>query len=183
MNRVVSVVSLAAIVVLAACGAASTPRAGAHARTPIRSWDEETFGPLQLGMNGERVIAALGEPDRRTEFVEMAATGERIAEWSWPARGVSISMVDGPDGPTLASLTLSAPSDLRGAFGGVGLGSTRAEVLAAYAALPSGPDDVPRDDPETPDLVRFGNLYACLSFRLSDDGRVISIFSGSTGAE
>lgn len=184
MNRLVSVVSLAAIAVLSACGAAPAPQTGTPAsRTPIGSWDEETFGPLRLGMSSEQVIAALGEPDRRPEFVEMAATGERIAEWSWPARGVSLSMVDAPDGATVASLTLSAPSELRGTYGGVGLGSTRAEVLAAYAELPPGPDDVPRDDPESPDLVRFGNLYACLSFRLSDDGRVSSIFLGSTGAE
>lgn len=184
MNRLVPILSLTAISVLGACGAASAPQTSAPAsRSPIGGWDEETFGPLQLGMSSEQVISALGEPDHRPDFVEMAATGERIAEWSWPARGVSIAMVDGPDGATVASLTLSAPSELRGTFGGVGLGNTRAEVLAAYAALPPGPDDLPRDDPESPNLVRFGNLYACLSFGLSDDGRVSSIFLGSTGAE
>lgn len=184
MNRLVPVVSLAGIVVLSACGGAPASQAGVPAaRSPIGGWEEEMFGPLRLGMSSEQVIAALGEPELRPELVEMAATGERVAEWSWPARGVSTSMVDGADGVTVAALTLSAPSELRGTYGGVGLGSTRAEVLAAYAELPPGPDDVPRDDPESPDVVRFGNLYACLSFGLSADGRVSSVFLGSTGAE
>ena len=183
MNRLFPVVSLVALVVLSACGAAPASPTAPASRSPIAGWEEETFGPLRLGMSGEEAIAVLGEPEHRPDFVEMAATGERVAEWSWPARGVSMSMVDGADGATVASLTLSAPSELRGTYGGVGLGSTRDEVLAAYAELPPGPDDVPRDDPESPDVVRFGNLYACLSFRVSDDGRVTSVFLGSTGAE
>jgi hypothetical protein len=183
MNRRVFV-SLAATVVLSACGAAPASRTGAAAaRSPLASWEEETFGPLRAGMTAEQAIAALGEPELRPEFVEMAATGERVAEWSWPGRGVSLGMVDGADGASVTSLTLSAPSELRATYGGVGLGSTRSEVLAAYAEMPPGSDDVPRDDPESPNLVRFGNAYACLSFHLSDDGRVISVFMGSTGAE
>ncbi len=183
MTRLVPFVSFVATMVLSACGAAPTSPTAPASRSPIAGWEEETFGPLRLGMSTEDAIAALGEPEHRPELVEMAATGERVAEWSWPARGVSLSVVDGPDGVTVAALTLSAPSELRATYGGVGLGSTRDEVLAAYAELPAGPDDVPRDDLESPEVVRFGNLYACLSFRLSDDGRVTSVFMGSTGAE
>lgn len=176
----------------AACGApaaapAAAPSAAPASSTeappaPIASFREESFGPLSLGMKSAELVRVLGEPESRPPFEEMAATGERIAEWAWPTQGVSAMMSDGADGPVLVSLTLTAPSELRANYGGVGLGSTRDEVLAAYADVPVAPDDDPRESPDRPDHVRLGNPYECLSFRLTD-GRVTVIFLGSTGAE
>ena len=172
---------------ISACGAASpTAPATAAAAQPepatITRWEEESFGPLRLGMTGEQAIHALGEPESRPELVEMEATGERVASWSWPGRGVSMTLHDGAGGVVVDAITLTGPSDLRAAFGRVGLGSTREEVLAAYADVSGGEDAEPREDPDRPDQVRIGNAYACLSFTFTD-GRVSGIHLGSTGAE
>jgi len=172
---------------VSACGGASPPAAETAAsagseRAAIARWEDESFGPLRLGMTAEQAIAALGEPEARPDFVEMEATGERVASWSWPARGASLTLHDAPEGAVVVAISLAAPSDLRGAHGGVGLGSTREEVLAAYADVSGGEDAEPREDPDQPDRVRIGNAYACLSFSLTD-GRVSGILLGSTGAE
>jgi hypothetical protein len=171
-------------VLQSACGGASPPASEpvVTARVPITRWEDESFGALRLGMRADALVAALGEPESRPEFVEMEATGERVATWTWPARGVTASLVDGADGATIAAFSVAAPSELRAAYGGIGVGSTREEVVAAYAELPDGEDAEPRETPERPDYLRIGNAYACLSFTFVE-GRVSEIGFGSTGAE
>lgn len=179
-----SLASASLATLLFACGGSTPPAAEptSSTRASITRWEDEAFGPLRLGMGVDALVAALGEPAERAAFVEMEATGERVASWSWPARGVTVSLVDGAEGPTAASFSLTAPSELRGAYGGVGIGSTQAEVIAAYAELPDGEDAEPRVDEARPDSVRIGNAYACLSFAF-EGGRVSAIHLGSTGAE
>jgi hypothetical protein len=174
---------IACLVVSAGCGGGgaspgTTPTSAW--RSTLASWRDETVGPLRLGMRESELVSAIGEPTQRGEFREMEATGERLAEWSWPALGVDLVMVD-DGGPRIASIALHAPSSfLTGR--GVGLGTSYDDVVSAYLDVPTEADDDPRTDATDHGWVRLGNAYAGLSFTLEDE-RVTGVFLGSTGAE
>jgi hypothetical protein len=174
--------ALGLVVVEPACGGSSPPTetSGGGARSLAR-WEDETLGPLRLGMREAEIVAAIGEPPSRPPFQEMEATGERIAQWEWPSLGVSARMIDGDGGAEVAAIELSAPCTFLSGQGGIGIGAAYDDVLAAYADVPSGEDPSPRTDASR-ERITIGNAYANLSFRFAD-GRVRDVHLGSTGAE
>lgn len=185
-------------VLLAACGGGTAASSGPSkagggevAPAPIASWEEETFGPLRVGMTDAEAVAALGEPDERLPFEEMAATGDRIAVWTWTAKGVSMTLSEQSGRASVDSFSLTAPAAYKGAHGRVGIGSTTAEVERAYADLAPRPVAAGAEPSETDEakalsedgsMWSIGSPYARLSFRF-EGGKVTSIFIGSTGAE
>lgn len=178
-----SLVSLGLFVLAPACGGASPSTqtsAEVAPRAPAR-WEDETFGPLRLGMREAELVAAIGEPPSRPPFQEMEATGERLAQWDWPALGVSVTMIDGEGGPQIAAIMLAPPSSFVSGHGAIGIGASYDDVLAAYADVPSGEDPMPRTD-ESRERITIGSAYANLSFGFVD-GRVQHVHLGSTGAE
>lgn len=148
----------------------------------IASWDQETFGALGLELPEAEVVAALGEPDVRPPYEEMAATGEVVAQWTWASKGVAIEMREAGGGKpaVVNTLTLTAPASYRSGHGRVGIGSTFDEVFAAYADLPVGEEDDPRD-PSSRDELTIGSIYGGLMFTFENE-RVTHIFMGA-GAE
>lgn len=176
-------VALGLVVVAPACGGSSPPTetSGGGGARSLSRWEDETLGPLRLGMREAELVAAIGEPPSRPPFQEMEATGERIAQWEWPSLGVSATMIDGDGGAQIASIELSSPCTFLSGQGGIGIGAAYDDVLAAYADVPGGEDPSPRTDASR-ERITIGNAYANLSFGFAD-GRVRDVHLGSTGAE
>jgi len=184
----VSLVLASFLVLTSACGASSSSSSGSSTADPtngrpaIARWEDETLGPLRLGMSEAEIVSAIGEPVSRPGFQEMEATGDRVATWMWPELGIELSMVEVEGRPTIAAIILRAPCGFVASHGGVSVGSAREDVIAAYADLPVHEDDDPREDPARPERFVIGNAYARLAYTFTN-GRVSGIFLGSTGAE
>jgi hypothetical protein len=126
-TRPVSLLSFALLALASACGG-STPPTETSASTnaaprSLSRWEDETFGPLRLGMREAEIVAAIGEPSSRPPFQEVEATGERLAQWEWPSLGVSAIMIDGQGGAQISSLDLTAPCTFLSGQGGIGIGA------------------------------------------------------------
>ncbi len=176
-----ALVSLALVALAPACGASSPPSGGATTQSSPARWEDETLGPLRVGMLEPELVAAIGEPPSRPPFRVMEATGERLAVWAWPSLGVTTTMIEEPAGARVAAIDLAAPCTFLSGRGGVGIGTAYDDVLAAYAELPSGPDPLPRTD-DARERVTIGDAYGNLSFRFAA-GQVHEVHLGSTGAE
>ncbi|MBA3545790.1 MAG: hypothetical protein H0T76_04835 [Nannocystis sp.] len=139
---------------------------------------DEVIGGLRHGMPAEEVLALLGEPAKRGRVILEMATGTYIQEWLYKDKGVRLSMgADTRKGPQrIHTLRIKAPSELTTRFG-VGVGSPRKAVLAAYGKLrdpfePSG---------DAADEFIAGSVYGGVFFTFVAD-KVTEIFVGA-GAE
>lgn len=179
---------LASLLVFApACGASSSSSGSStadpsHGRPSIARWEDETLGPLRLGMSATEIVSAIGEPVNRPAFETMEGSGDRVATWMWPDLGVELSMVEVQGTATVAAIILRAPCGFVAGHGGVAIGSAREDVIAAYADLPVHEGEDPREDASRPERFLIGDAYARLAYTFTD-GRVSGIFLGSTGAE
>ncbi len=151
-------------------------------------WQKETFAPLAIGMTVSEVEAALGPPDKRPALQSEAATGDFVASWTWKRQGISLTLRGSSESdaePTVRSIRLQKPSPFRTAKG-VGIGSTREEILAAYGAYQE--EESPADAPEgmgemdpDPNVLVIGSIYGGLIFHF-ENNRVSWLFLGA-GAE
>jgi len=130
----------------------------------------EQLGHLSLDMSEKEVVAILGDPESRSaRKVWVDKNWHSI--WSWRRKGVSVVMdsirEDGHE--WVGSITIRAPSPLR-TRAGIGIGSTRAEVVAAYRE---------HQDREHSTELRFiaGSIDNGVIFTFKAD-RVLSIFIG-----
>jgi len=100
--------------------------AGARALEPI----EERIGPLAPGMFSAEVERALGAPEANPGAEE---PGRVETIWHYPAQDLTLTLVASRQGlvPTLESIVAGRASPLH-TTRGIGIGSTRADVLAAY---------------------------------------------------
>jgi hypothetical protein len=133
----------------------------------------DSFGGLSLGLTDAKVVALIGEPAAKGQEMEEGASGQTLSDWRWPARGVTLSMAKG-DGWTVASITLAAPSEAK-SVDGIGVGSTHADVMTAYAKF------VATDTQSNDTQITLGSIYGGVFFELAD-GKVTKIFVGA-GAE
>ena len=131
---------------------------------------KEHVGTLAVGMPADKVIALLGPPTSKGKREFSEATGFYAEQWSWPKKGVVLSMdAPGEQGePTeVGHLKLSAPFAGKTARD-VGMGSSREDVIAAYK-------DVAGDHSDLEDQSRFvvGDVFhAALAFRFNKRGKV-----------
>lgn len=124
-------------------------------------------------MSASEVETALGRPTKLGKKIEEEASGDVIQTWSYPATGVSIDMVDREAGQEVARFTVTPPSTLETSRG-VGIGSSRAKVEAAYGSE--------RDaEMSSEEVFIAGSVYGGVFFHF-DQGNVTSIFVGA-GAE
>jgi hypothetical protein len=133
----------------------------------------ESLTGLTLGMKATSLTKLLGKPEKAGKEENWEAIGEWVQRWSWPKLGVTAQMSSKEKGgtKTLLAVTLTAPSE-RATRKGIRIGSTEAEVVAAYGAL---------QDKETSKAGKTfvaGSPYGGLIFTLSK-GNVSEIFLGA----
>lgn len=136
----------------------------------------ESVGPIRLGMPAKEVVAALGEPDAKSEYQLMGATGEFVADWPWASKGLTLTMaaVDASGTmPTVSGISCEASCAFELPWG-LKMGSTRAEVEAIYGE---------HFDPDFTNEQQFvaGSIYGGTFYRF-EGGEVVGIFIGA-GAE
>jgi len=133
---------------------------------------DAAMGWLRMGLSAAELEARLGPPDEVGSTHEEGATGLWVHERVWSAAGVVVQLAatteDGP--PGVNTFTVSAPFAGRSARG-IGVGSTEAEVLAAYADV-LDPHSVPGEQ------VIAGSLFGGMIFYL-EDGVISAVFVGA----
>ncbi len=133
----------------------------------------EKVGPLRIGMSGESLVEAFGEPAGKTPFEKWGADGLEHQDWKYPGKGVTVGMVKTSGGGVVADrITLGGKSTLKTARN-VGIGSTREEVKTAYL------DDIdPESDPLDEEKIVVGSLYGGIVFTMKEK-KVTEIFVGA----
>jgi hypothetical protein len=144
--------------------------------TGISHAADAAFGGVALGLSGADVIKVLGPPKTKGKVKSSPAVGLDLSTWTWPAKGVEVEMdwTTKKGSPTVHQIVLKAPSTLKNPQG-IGIGSTRAEVLAAVGKR------VSVETPPTPERVVMGSIFDGVSFSMKGD-KVESILVGA-GAE
>jgi hypothetical protein len=136
----------------------------------ILTW--EAIGGLKLGMDEAKVVKLLGKPAKNSFPEEEAASGEFVANWEWPSKGIVLGMgSDKRTGPfKLRTIDITAPSTFA-TTRGVTIGMAAAELPARYQHNV----DEGRDDPNQ---YLVGSVYGGMLFTLKDD-KVAEIFLGA----
>ena len=146
-------------------GAASSAGAG-----PFR----ETIVGLEQGTEDGIVVRQLGAPKSKSVANFSEASGTYLAEWGF-GDGVS-AMMEGANRDEkfeVKLLVVLPPSKLKTAKG-IGIGSTRKEVDAAYG-------DAIDKTASTSEFVLVGEQFGGLKFRFDRDAKVTSMALGSDG--
>lgn len=145
----------------------------------VQQVGEYRVGWLKQGMPLSEVKARLGEPSKVSEPMEEGASGDIFRDYEWPSAGVWIDGRDytGGDNPVIHSITVKAP------FTGltercIGVGSTLAQVQAAYAGMRDPNTRMP--DPRGNFVA--GSIYGGIFLVTDERGEVVEIFIGA-GAE
>ncbi len=140
------------------------------------NYSKDAFGELSTGLADKDVIAKLGEPKSKDGREEEGATGDIVDLWHYPQQGIVLTMYSQTmtSAQSISGITIEPPCAFKTKLG-VGIGSKRADVLAAYGAF---------EDPEFPaEPAKFiaGSVYGGTFFDFEKD-EVVSIFMGA-GAE
>lgn len=142
---------------------------------PLRAepWSaaEERVGPLRLGMPAAEVQSALGKPEEKGAWIDEAATGLQVQEWSYRSRGLFLTLSrDGASsGATLERFRVVRPCGFETSRA-VKVGDSAAAVRAAYGGLLS--------EESTATSLIVGSIYDGVIFSL-EGGRVREIFVGA----
>lgn len=139
-------------------------------------YGKDAIGKLETGLADAEIVQLLGEPESKDGREEEAATGDIVDLWHYPTKGIVL---------TMSSKTMTSAQWVRGISvdppcslatkAGIAIGSTRAEVRAAYGPL---------EDPDfrgEPERFIVGTLYGGLFLDFADDA-VTSMYLGD-GAE
>lgn len=139
------------------------------------SYGKDALGELKTGLADKDVIAKLGAPKHKDGREEEGATGEIVDLWDYPEQGIGLMMNSRTmtSAQWISGISIEAPCTFKTKLG-VGVGSTRDEVLAAYGAFEDP------DYPSDPDEFIAGSIYGGTFFRFRD-GQVVSIYMGVGG--
>lgn len=138
-------------------------------------WRDERLGGVGPGSAEADITNLLGKPTTASPVVEEGATGDFTTVWEYPAAGVSLVLrATKKEGPfSVKNLSIAAPSKLKTSTG-IGVGSLRAAVEAAYAA------DLNKELSNESLVVVGTDMYEGIKIRL-DNGVVSSIALGGDG--
>jgi len=182
--RSLLLVALASLGSLAACGggakAGPTTTAGAGSAAPAAALAEpnsEAIGGPKSGARAPEGIALFGEPPSKTQPIVEGATGETVAAWAWPAKGLEVRVAIVGDVTMVTGVTITAPSTLTTSRG-IGIGAPRAAVESTYAAYRTMGRDAEEPDPSNEERIVIGSIYGGTFFEFKD-GKVASIFVGA----
>ena len=106
-------------------------RSGRHAAAEAQLYDE-TLGGVAWASDGAEAIARFGKPERGKKTA-LPDVGEGVfaQPWRFPRHGLELRVIGGGDEETVLGMAVSGPSTLATSKG-IRVGSSRAEVLAAY---------------------------------------------------
>lgn len=140
------------------------------------NYGNDALGALEDGLPDKDVLAKLGDPQSKDGREEEGATGDIVDVWSYPKQGIVLMMRSQTmtSAQSVSGITIKAPCEFKTKLG-IGVGSTRAEVLAAYGAFKDP------EFPTGPEQFIAGSVYGGTFFDFTDD-KVASIFMG-VGAE
>jgi hypothetical protein len=152
--------------------------AGCSKRPPVSSWTSSdsiviepgvSIGPLRSGMTMQQAAAELGESDQREEVLRYPNLGLTVLPAKGGLVGTVICVGSGGSGPDMKSFAGRTKE-------GVGIGSSRADVIKAYGE-PTAIEPV-RGKPAN-EILRYKPLG--LDFKI-EDGKVylIAVFFRNT---
>jgi len=133
------------------------------------------LGGLRTGMTEAQVTALLGQPEQASQAVEWASDGRMHSTWDYPSQGITLDMAAekaSTGGMTAASLSVIAPCALL-TQRGIGIGSAKDAVLAAYAEL------IGEENAVTQERIVIGSVYGGMIVTL-ENGLVASLFIGAS---
>lgn len=132
----------------------------------------------------EADVFALGEKETLGNLAKgkdeiWDAFGEAVQPWSFIGSGFSADMVSGEIGApkTVLSITIEAPSALKTEHG-IGIGSTKNEVIKAYADYKTEKEEAEHLEAEGNKRL-VGSIYGGMVFTL-EEGKVSRIFLGAS---
>jgi len=147
--------------------------------TSFKVMEDERLGELSVSSTSDEVAQKLGPPTRKGRIEMSEASGDDIQSWFYPAQGLTVAMAidDRETGKgSVSTLTIKAPATFKTRLG-IGIGSTRKEVLDAYGKLRD--PEFPSGDKE--EVFLAGSIYGGVFFTFKRD-KVSQIFVGA-GAE
>ena len=136
---------------------------------------DEAIGFIKIGVVSGDILKKLGRPEKKSKLEVWGADGEEHQTWYYQAKGIELDLVGSESKQAVNMITISSPCNLKSKRG-IGIGSTRDEVLKAYKKE-IDLSEVRASLTDSDELVA-GTVYDGLIFDIVDD-RVSSIFIGA----
>ncbi len=131
----------------------------------------EKFGEISMNLSSTEVIKAMGEPETKSDVEVSEIDGTNIQTWMYPSNGLSISFAEDENKKwNVISYYVAEKSTLKSTRG-IGFGSSREDVLKAYAK------EIGEQADEN--SIVAGTVYGGIVFWLSEE-KVRSIFVGAS---
>jgi hypothetical protein len=148
----------------------TTARVDKLAETGFNIMHREKFGEIGIDLSSEMVVKALGEAETKSNVEVSQVDGANVQTWMYPSKGLEISFSEDENKKwTVASYSITEKSTLKSSRG-IGIGSSREEVLKAYEK------DIGEQSDEG--SIIAGTVYGGIVFWLGE-GKVRSIFVGT----
>jgi hypothetical protein len=175
MNRRSGIIALALLLAALTLPAPPQGKAAPKATEEEKAslMEQERLGDLRTGLSGTEAQKAISCPAQKGKEVLEGATGDFVQTWRFPGCGVELKMASEKKGgvKTVAAITVTAPCTLR-TKQGIGIGSTEAEVIQAYARYND------EDGTQKGRCFVAGSIYGGVIFTFTG-GKVSKIFIGA----
>ena len=133
--------------------------------------ETETVGELKMGLTTDEVEKITGKPEIVTAFEEWGADGFEHQARVYQNESIELDFIKLEDGRVVSNMiTISEGCNYKTSRN-IGIGSTYDDVLQAYKAEIS--------TPENPTTLIAGSIYGGIIFQFSDKNKVNNIFIGS----
>ena len=160
--------TLLAIAAIALLSPSSVPLHAAE-----KSVTAEPFGKLALDQKADDILKLLGKPASMGRDTLMAATGEWVQQWHYPALGLEIGMASAKRGVGKTISTIKATAECKLATArGISIGSPEEAVRKAYRNAED------KQQSRRGETFVAGSVYGGVIFGIKN-GKVASIFIGA----